>query len=53
MAATTTAPAPDVFAALAALQDQLDDLVAVVTAQQRTLETLLTGEPSGPRSGRS
>ena len=30
------------FAALAALQDQLDDLVAVVTAQQRTLETLLT-----------
>ena len=35
-------PALDVGALLAALQDQLDDLHSVVTAQQRTLEQLLT-----------
>jgi hypothetical protein len=34
-------PALDVAALLAALQDQVDDLHSVVTAQQRTLEQLL------------
>jgi hypothetical protein len=43
-------PALDVAALLAALQDQLDDLHSVVTAQQRTLEQLLAAPtPTDPR----
>lgn len=32
----------DVPAALAAMQDQLDDLIAIVRAQQRTIDALVT-----------
>ena len=43
-------PALDVGALLAALQDQLDDLHSIVTAQQRTLEQLLADRtPPGHR----
>lgn len=37
----------DVFAVLAAMQQQLDDLREIVQAQQRTLQLLLDLEPGG------
>lgn len=47
--ADTSTPAPvlDVPATLAALQDQIDDLVAVIQAQQRALDAL-TPAPHRP-----
>lgn len=41
-------PVLDVFAVLAAMQQQLDDLREVVQAQQTTLQSLLDGSPSRP-----
>jgi hypothetical protein len=40
-------PVLDVFAVLAAMQQQLDDLRHVAQAQQRTLQVLLAHEPAG------
>jgi hypothetical protein len=40
-------PVLDVFAVLAAMQQQLDDLREIVQAQQRTLQLLLDLEPEG------
>jgi hypothetical protein len=40
-------PVLDVFAVLAAMQQQLDDLREIVQAQQRTLQLLLDLEPGG------
>ena len=40
-------PVLDVFAVLAAMQQQLDDLRQIVQAQHRSLHVLLGDEPAG------
>jgi hypothetical protein len=46
---TPTTPT-DLMAILAAMQDQIDDLTAVVEAHQRRLDELAAGQPpAGPR----
>ena len=46
--ATAGPPVLDVFAVLAAMQQQLDDLREIAQAQQATLQALLDNAPSRP-----
>jgi hypothetical protein len=46
---SSTGPAVDVLAVLAALQDQLDDLTATVAAQLTTIDRLVADRTDGDR----